>query len=104
MTIVLPLAVVAGLLALIAAQGAVIFATAYGLARLLRKNTPISKRRVTIASYAFWVIATLVGYTIVAGDMGVMDGLGAVFLLCITAFFSTSVYLRIWTKRTCSAG
>ena len=104
MTIALPLAVVTSLLALIAAQGAVIFATAYGLVRLAGKRMAISKRRAVLASYAFWVVVTLFGYIVLAGEMGLFDGFGAVLFLCITAFISASVYLRIWTKRTCSAG
>jgi hypothetical protein len=47
-------------------------------------------------SYAGWVAATIVGYALIGGDGGLMDGFGMVLFLCFTALISSLVYLLLW--------
>jgi hypothetical protein len=85
------------LLAFMAAQGGVIFATAYLVLRLLKTSHWMAKGAAMIASYVLWSVLTISGYFLIGGDGGLMDGFGMILGLCITALFSSIVYLAIWT-------
>ena len=83
----------------VAAQGAVIFGTAFLALRLLKTSHWMAKGAAMIASYALWSTFTIVGYFLLGGDGGLMDGFGMIVGLCITALISSIVYLVVWTVR-----
>jgi len=103
MTFLFTLAMIVSLVAFVAAQGAAIFGTAYGLVRLAGRKWKISKRRAIVSSYVLWVSMTLAAYLALAGEMGVMDGFGAIMILCLTAGGSARCYLLYWSRnKACS--
>ena len=79
-----------------AAQGAAVFATAYLGLRLLKKSHWLAKGAAMAASYAGWSSLTLIGYALMSGDGGLMDGFGLVLVLCLTALVSSIVYAVVW--------
>ena len=82
---------------LAAAQGAAIFATAYLGLRLLKASRKLAKAAAMTVSYAGWVAFTIIGYALLGGDGGLMDGFGLVLVLCFTAMVSSFVYLVAWS-------
>ena len=79
------------------AQGAAVFGTAYLALRLLKTSHWLAKVAAMIVSYFVWVAVTLVGYMLLGGEGGLMDGFGFLLILCVTAAISSFVYLLIWT-------
>jgi hypothetical protein len=78
------------------AQGGVIFVTALLCTRLIRANSNLAKLGLMLASYAFWIVLTIAGYTMLGGDGGLMDGFGLVLMLCFSALISTFIYAVVW--------
>lgn len=81
------------------AQGAAIFGTAYLALRLLKTARWFSKVAAISISHVAWVAFTISGYTLLGGEGGLMDGLGLVIFLCLTALISSLVYLLVWMLR-----
>jgi hypothetical protein len=90
---------VIGLLLLLgfgAAQGAAIFATAFIALRLMGRDYRVARLPAMLLSYAGWVAVTIVGYGLLGGEGGLMDGFGLLLMLCFTALISTFVYTAVW--------
>jgi multidrug transporter EmrE-like cation transporter len=80
-----------------AAQGfAVLLTAAFGL-HLLKRSSSLAKFVSMALSYAGWVTFTIVGYSLLGGEGGLMDGFGLVLFLCFTALISSFLYLVAWT-------
>jgi hypothetical protein len=74
-----------------------LFAAAQGLAaRQIGSNSKLSKLGLMLTSYAFWIVLTIAGYTMLGGDGGLMDGFGLVLMLCFSALISALVYAVAW--------
>lgn len=89
----------AGLLllgAFIAAQGAVIFGTAYVGSKMIRRSSRSAKAWSMLISWFAWVAFTIIGYGMLGGDGGLMDGFGLLLTLCFTALASTFIFLMAW--------
>jgi len=80
-----------------AAQGAVVFSTAYLALRMLKTSRGPAKVAAMAASYLAWATFTVAGYVGLGGEGGLMDGLGFVLLLCVSAFLSSCVFTLVWT-------
>ena len=83
-------------LAFVALQGAAIFATAYLAARLLKSSHWFTKCCVMAVSYATWIAVTLIGYSMLGGEGGLMDGFGLMLSLCFTALVSSVIFTTGW--------
>jgi hypothetical protein len=83
-------------LVFVAAQGGAIFASAFLVLHLLGANQRINRLPAMILSYVAWIAATIMGYAVLGGEGGLMDGFGLVLMLCFTALISTLVYTAIW--------
>ena len=94
----LTVVVITALLTFVVMQGGIIFLTAYTLRGFARKGVTLSKRRAIFFSYCFWVFATIVGYVVLVGDMGLFDGFCGILIACLTALASTGLYLWLWQK------
>ena len=90
------LLVLAATLVFVAAQGGAIFATAFLALRFLQADQPAARLPAMLVSYAAWVLATVIGYMMLGGEGGLMDGFGMVLMLCFTALISTFVYSAVW--------
>jgi len=84
------------ILAFAAAQGAVVFATAYVVLRFARTAHPLAKLMAMPLSLAAWLAMTIGAYVLMGGEGGLMDGLGMLLFLCFTATVSSGVYLVGW--------
>lgn len=86
-----------GLIALVvAAQGAVIFATALLALHLLKTRHPAAKILAMALSWFVWVMITCTGYFATGGDGSFMKGFAIVLLLCVTAAGASLAYLAGW--------
>ena len=85
-----------GFVLFIAAQGAVIFATALAALRILRADVRLARLPAMVVSYGAWIVATITGYGLLGGEGGLMDGFGLVIMLCFTALISTLIYTVLW--------
>ncbi|NEX91916.1 hypothetical protein [Caulobacter sp. 17J65-9] len=84
------------ILVFVAAQGAVIFATALLALRLLKTWHWLAKIVAMLVAYLAWTVATIGAYFAAGGEGGLMDG-GAILLqACFTALVSTLGYLALW--------
>ncbi|CAN7422134.1 hypothetical protein LJR225_002731 [Phenylobacterium sp. LjRoot225] len=92
------------LVAFAAAQGAVVFATAWLALRLLKTSGGGAKAIAMAMSFAGWVTVTLVGYFMLGGDGGFMDGFGFVLSLCLSALASSLIYMLAWISRRRAQG
>ena len=82
-----------------AAQGSVVFGTAWLALRLLKIPGRMAKAIAMSLSCAAWLAVTLAGYFLLGGEAGFMDGFGLVLTLCQTAIASSLVYLLAWMAR-----
>lgn len=82
--------------AFIAAQGAVIFGTAYVGSKMIRRSSRSAKAWSMLISWFAWVAFTIIGYGMLGGDGGLMDGFGLLLTLCFTALASTFIFLMAW--------
>jgi hypothetical protein len=89
--------ILAALLLVLAAQGAVVFATAYVGLRIFKVRHPARKFIAMLLSWAAWTFITLVGYAATDGSFGLFDGFGFVLILCATAMTSSVGFLLAWT-------
>jgi len=87
------------ILVFMAAQGGVVFGTAYLALRLFKTSHWLSKLFAMAISYAGWVTFTIAGYSLLGGGGGLMDGFGMVLMLCFFALISSLVYLVVWTVK-----
>lgn len=83
-------------LVFVAAQGAAIVGTALLLSWKLGQRGWLAKIGLTAASYLGWVAFTLLGYTMLGGEGGFMDGMGLMLSLCSFALVSSTIYLVVW--------
>ena len=80
-----------------AAQGFAVLLTAALTLHLMNKSSAIAKLIAMALSYVGWVTFTVVGYSLLGGEGGQMDGFGLVLFLCFTALVSSFLYLLAWT-------
>jgi len=83
------------MLAFFAAQGGAIFATAFLCLRRLGADQRLNRLPAIMVSYAVWIMFTLIGYFMLGGEGGLMDGFGLVLMLCVTALISALVYAAV---------
>ncbi len=82
---------------IMAAQGAVVFGTAYIALRLIRTSHWLAKVLAMVVSCLAWIAFTITGYVLLGGDGGLMDGFGFILMLCFSATIGSIAYLLIWT-------
>ncbi|QIL02199.1 hypothetical protein G7078_04965 [Sphingomonas sinipercae] len=87
---------ITALLLFVAAQGLVVFVSAYLILRVVGSTSWAAKGAAMLISYVIWVAVTIVGYSLIGGDGGLMDGFGMVLTLCFCALISSIVYLLVW--------
>jgi hypothetical protein len=80
----------------VAAQGGVIFLTAFVGLRVLKTNHWLAKIFSMAVSYAAWILLTISGYFMLGGEGGLMDGFGFVLTLCFSALVSSGIYTVGW--------
>jgi hypothetical protein len=80
-----------------AAQGAAVFGTAFLALRLIGTSHWFAKAVAMALSCVAWITFTIVTYTLLGGEGGLMDGFGMVLVLCFTAMISSFFYLILWT-------
>lgn len=80
----------------VVAQGAAIFTTAYLALSALKIFDRYAKICAMFLSYAVWIAGTIIGYAMIGGEGGLMDGFGLVLFLCFTALVSSALYLAAW--------
>lgn len=80
----------------VAAQGGAIFLTAWLAVRYLELGSNWWKPLLILLSYFAWIIATGIGYSLLGGEWGMMDG--GLFMLTLfkSAGVSSLVYLFGW--------
>jgi hypothetical protein len=83
-------------LGFVAAQGAVIFVTAWLVLRSAGTRHFAAKIGIMILSWGAWCFATIFGYGLLGGEGGLMDGFGLVLSLCASALASSCLYLLAW--------
>ncbi len=78
------------------AQGGAIFLTAWLAKRYLNLGSAWWKPLLMLMSYFAWIVATGVGYTLLGGEWGMMDG--GLFMLSLfgTAAKSAMLYAVVW--------
>jgi hypothetical protein len=79
-----------------AAQGVVVFVTAWLALKFFKLQSNWWKPTLMAISWIFWITFTLVGYFALGGEGGFMDGMGMVLMLCMTCLVSTFVYTIVW--------
>jgi len=84
------------ILAFVAAQGGVIFATAYLSLKLVRNSHWLAKIAAISLSYVTWITVTVVGYFMTGGDGSFMKGFSIVLLVCFTASVGSFGYAMAW--------
>ena len=84
------------LISFVAAQGAVVFATAYVGLNVVRKSGWPAKIAAMAISYVAWISLTVGGYGLLGGDGGMMDGLLALLAVCLTATVSSTASTLAW--------
>ena len=93
------MSVVVGLLIwllFLAAQGGVIFATAFFCLKKFGWTHWFAKCAAMTVSWFLWVVITFVGYFMLGGDGGFMDGAGMIMMLCFSALISTVIFSVGW--------
>lgn len=83
-------------LGFVAAQGALVFATAFVGLRALRNTHWLAKVAAMTLSYSAWIAFTVWGYFALGGDGSFMKGFSFVLILCTTALGSSIAYLLGW--------
>ena len=83
-------------LGFVAAQGAVVFATAFIILRVLRNTYWLAKLAAMTLSYSAWIAFTVWGYFALGGDGSFMKGFSIVLIFCATALGSSIAYLLGW--------
>jgi hypothetical protein len=83
-------------LTVMAAQGGVVFATAWLALWLMKRRSIVAKVLAMAVSWAAWIAFTLAAYILPGGSGGLMEGFGLVLVLCVTATVSTVAYLAVW--------
>lgn len=83
-------------LAFAAAQGGVVFATAWLVLRIAGNSHPVAKLMAMALSLAAWLAITVGAYVLMGGEGGLMDGFAMILVLCFTASVSSVVYLIGW--------
>ena len=79
-----------------AAQGGAIFLTAWLAKRYVNLESAWWKPLLMLLSYFGWIVATVVGYTLLGGEWGMMDG--GLFMLSLfgSAAKSALVFAVAW--------
>ena len=83
-------------LAFVGAQGAIIVSTAGIALQRMGKSHWLTRILACVVSYIAWIAITIIGYILLGGEGGLMDGFGAVLDLCFTALVSTLIMGTIW--------
>ena len=81
----------------VAAQGAVIFGSAFLFLRAFKMSYWLAKFLAMLVSYVAWVVFTVIGYGALGGGFGMMHGGLLLFGLTVTALISSVGYLLVWT-------
>jgi len=90
---ILILASVAGLAA---AQGAVVFGTAWLAARIFRWTSSVAKLGAVAASYVLWAGFPMFAYFQIGGDGGLMDGFGMILAVAAIGFVGSVGFAILW--------
>lgn len=84
------------LIGVIAAQGAVVFATACLGLRVAKWSGRPGKIAAMAISLGVWLVITTTGYGLLGGEGGLTDGFAVLLALCFTATISSAIYTLIW--------
>ncbi len=84
------------MLGFVAAQGGVVFLTAWLFRRSVRVTSWWSKPIFMMLAYCAWIMTTVFGYFLMGGEGGLMDGFGMVLGLCFSALISSIAYGLAW--------
>jgi len=80
-----------------AAQGALVFATAYISLRIFRARHPAWKFVAMPLSWATWLLAMLAAYAASGGSLSLLQGLVPALILSAISTISSIVCLIAWT-------